>query len=647
MSADVLLLLSDPEAARLLADMLSRGRRVVVADPDAALDQPFGLGVVDGPALQRLWRKIAERKRAESPAFLPFLLVTTAPDVPLFARFLWTAVDELLQTPVQTPELLARVDVLLRARETSLRLNDPAAVRFRAYFDNDLAARWIASTDGRLLVCNPAFATLFGLASAEEVRHRAWGDFIPDGATCRDFLARLAAGDPIAPMELDVRRQDGQLLHGVVSATPQRQGGEVELQGAFAAGSAPLAQARREQLAERMESVGKLAGGIAHNFNNMLSTVLGYSDLLLNDLALDDPRRADVEEIRHAALRSAELTKQLLAYSRQQVLRSTELKLPEIALGMERTIRTMLAGDVTLTLALARDAPPIVADRAQLEKVLLNLVLNSRDATAGAPGGEVRIETRTVALAEPARSEIGVEIPAGEYAVLVVQDNGCGMDAATRSRAFEPFFTTKRSGEALGLGLSTAYGIVKQSGGFIWLESEPGQGATAVVYFPAVRRPRPEPAGPAEPARSDPTRSASPPTVLLVEDEAAVRTMAARILRQGGFTVLEATDGGSALDAVEGYRGTLDLLVTDLVMPGVGGVELADRISRLRPGMAVLFMSGYTEREVIDRGGPPAGTMLLNKPFRAGELVAAVRRALQGERGSNGAVSAAVPHRPF
>ena len=590
MSGDVLLLLSEPEPTRLLADMLARGRRIIVADSEAALDEPFALGVVDGPALSRSWRRIAERKRADSPAFLPFLLVTTPQEVPLFARFLWTAVDELIQAPVQTPELLARVDVLLRARDASLRALDPALARFRSYFENDLIGRWIAAPDGRLLMMNARCAALLGLGTPDDARRRTWADFVPDPDARRVLLQHLATSAPFDRMPIDLRRQDGSRVTALLSAAPYQNGAEMEMHGVLTdpVGSALLS--RREQLAERLESVKQLTSGIAHNFNNALSTVLGYSDLLLTDLALDDPRRADVEEIRHAALRSAELTKQLLAFSRQQLLRPTQLRLPDIAVGMERTIRAMIQDDVTLTLSLARDAAPVLADRTQLERVLLNLVVNARDATAGIPEGEVRIETRAESFATPDRSRQGIELPAGEYALLIVRDNGRGMTPEVRRRAFEPFFTTKRPGEALGLGLSAAYGIVKQSGGFIWLDSDVGAGTIVTVYLPTLPADEPDADGEATAAVAEalPVRR----TVLLVDDEDSVRAMAARILRQRGFAVVEASGGGAALEAIH-EGGPLDLVLTDVVMPEMSGVELADRVGRLRPGMPVLFMSGY------------------------------------------------------
>ena len=626
MTGDVLLLLSDAESAGLLAEMLARGRRVTIGESEAALDGSYDLCVVDGPVLQRFWRRIAERKRSETPALLPFLLLTTPPDVGLFARFLWTAVDELVQTPVQPPELLARVDVLLRAREASVRLRDHEEERFRQFFETDPAGKWVAAPDGRILLCNPAFAAYAGFTSVEEACRHTWGDLIADPIVAAEFGAALELGTPLTGYEMELKRSDGTSIHVLQHSVPRSADGRlVEVQGYLVDVSERRRLERRLHMVERLEAIGKLAGGIAHNFNNMLSTILGYSDLLLTDLPMGDPRREEIEEIRQAALRSAELTRQLLAFSRQQVLTPTELAVNDVISAMERTFRGLLDDRVGLVLALDHDLGPVVADRSQLEQVLINVVLNARDAMAGQERGDLRIETTLLALARPDRTSGSVEVPAGDYIVVRVRDSGRGMDAATRTRAFEPFFTTKRTGEGIGLGLATAYGIVKQSGGFIWIDSEPGQGTAVSIYLPVARAVRPR----ERPSPAPASLEAAGETVLLVEDEDSVRTMAARILTQRGYTVLEAANGAGALALLERHEGPIDILVTDIVMPEMSGLELADRVAGLREGMPVLFVSGYAEGSL---GEGHTGATLLNKPFRATELLATVRRLIDAPR---------------
>jgi two-component system cell cycle sensor histidine kinase/response regulator CckA len=630
-TGEVLLLLSDSESAGLLAEMLARSRRVTIGESEAAIAGRYDLGVVDGPMLQRIWRRIAERKRAEAPALLPFLLVTTPQDVGLFARFLWTAVDELIQTPVQTPELLARVDVLLRVREASVRLRDHAEERFRQFFETDPAGKWVAAPDGRILLCNPALAVYLGFTSVEEACRHTWADVIADPVAAADFGALLAGGTPLDGYEMELTRTDGTRIHILQHAVPRLEEGRlVEVQGYLVDVSERRRLERRLHMVERLEAIGKLAGGIAHNFNNMLSTILGYSDLLMTDLPMGDPRRQEIEEIRKAALRSAELTRQLLAFSRQQVLQSTELRLNDVVAAMERTFRGLLGDRVDVVLALDGALGPVVADRSQLEQVLLNLVLNARDALSGIDRGELRLETAALQLEVANRTIAGVEIPPGAYAVLRVHDSGRGMDAGTRSRAFEPFFTTKRAGESVGLGLATAYGIVKQSGGFIWIDSEPGRGTTVSVYLPVAKL---------TPPRQQATSAlaldaAAGETLLLVEDEDSVRVMAARILRQRGYTVLEAASGGEAIGLLERYDGPLDLLVTDIIMPEVSGLELAERLPLLREGVRVLFVSGYSKADPALTQAAATAT-LLSKPFRAGELLSAVRRVLNAPRGAS------------
>jgi two-component system cell cycle sensor histidine kinase/response regulator CckA len=625
---EVLLLLSDAERAALLADMLSRSRTVTIADHDEALDGRFDIAIVDGPVLQRLWRRVVERKRADAPTYLPFLLVTTPADVGLFARFLWTAVDELIHAPIQAPELLARVDVLLRAREASRKLRDHSEERFRRYFDHDPAGQWVAAADGRLLQCNAAFAAIVGATTSDEAARRTWTDLLPDPAEAERLLGRLARGERIDAQEFTLRRADGTLREVLLSAAARVEEGRVtELQGSMVDVTQRRTAEQRYWLGQRLETVGQLAGGIAHNYNNMLSAILGYADLLLADLPLGDPRRHDVDEIRKAALRSAELTRQLLAFSRQQVLQPVELNLNEVVGGMERALRSAAGAGVMLRVGLDPALPAVVADRSQVEQVLLNLVLNARDAMP--EGGELTVTTERLHLAAPDRSHRGVEIPAGTYAILNVRDSGVGMDAETRARAFEPFFTTKPPGVGTGLGLPTAYGIVKQSGGFIWVDSAPGHGTTVRIYLPEGRPAVAAADPPRAPDRGPGERAGE--TVLLVEDEDAVRVMAARILRQRGYAVLEAGDGSAALAALAAHVGPLDILVTDVVMPGMDGVELAREVTRLRPEARVLFVSGYAQRDALKGLSIPSPT-LVQKPFRIGELVGAIRKLLGPER---------------
>ena len=489
-AGEVLVLLSDSESAARFAEMLARSRHVTIGESEAAISGRYDLGIVDGPMLHRIWRRIAERKRAEAPTLLPFLLVTTPHDVGLFARFLWTAVDELIQAPVQTPELLARVDVLLRVREASVRLRNHGEGRFRQFFDTDPASRWVAAPDGRILLCNAVFAAHLGFPSVEEACRHTWSDVIADPVAATDFGAYLANGTSLDGYEMELTRTDGSLIQVLQHAVPRLEAGRlIELLGYLVDVSDRKRLERRVDMVERLEAIGNLAGGVAHNFNNTLGTILGYAELLKTDLPLGDPRRQEIEEIRNAALRSAELTRQLLAFGRRQMLRPTELSLNDMVAAMERTFRGLLGDRFDVILSLDQALAPVLADRKQLEQVLLNLVLNARDALADMERGELRLETTAIELEVGNQALSGVEIPQGAYAALRVRDTGRGMDPVTRTRAFEPFFTTKREGETAGLGLATAYGIVKQSGGFIGIDSEPGRGTTVTVYLPAAKPP--------------------------------------------------------------------------------------------------------------------------------------------------------------
>jgi two-component system, cell cycle sensor histidine kinase and response regulator CckA len=385
-----------------------------------------------------------------------------------------------------------------------------------------------------------------------------------------------------------------------------------------------------EQLrqSQKMEAVGQLAGGIAHDFNNLLTAILGSTQLLLHNIPPGDPRREDAEEIKLAGLRAAELTRQLLAFSRRQVLAPKVLDLNAVVANIERMLRRLLGEDIELVTSLDPGAGAVNADPGQLEQVLLNLAVNARDAMPA--GGRLSIETARFTLHEE-HVERRHRMPPGDYACLVVTDTGVGMDDATQAHLFEPFFTTKEVGKGTGLGLATVYGIVKQSGGYIWVYSEPGRGTTVKVYLPRVR-------GATEPA-APPPHPAAPPrevrggheTVLLVEDAAPVRALARRSLEACGYRVLDASDGPTALELSARHGEAIDLLVTDVVMPGMSGRELAERLAPGRPSMKVLYTSGYTDDAMVRQGVLNAGVAFLQKPFVPDSLARKVREVLDGE----------------
>ena len=376
--------------------------------------------------------------------------------------------------------------------------------------------------------------------------------------------------------------------------------------------------------AHKMEAVGRLAGGVAHDFNNVLTVIRAQTEFLLADLPADDSRRAEVLEIQNAADRAAAFTRQLLAFSRRQLLQPEVLELNEVITGMEMMVRRLVGEDVVLLTKLEPQIPTVWADPGQLQQVIMNLVVNARDAMPR--GGTLLIETGVVELDEHYPRQHPTAKP-GVHVVLVVTDTGCGMDPATRSRIFEPFFTTKEPGKGTGLGLSTVYGIVKQSGGHIWVYSEVGRGTTFKLYFPphygasravTVERAAPLPA------------LASGATILLVEDERPVRSTVRRLLERHGYQVLEAANGLDALELVTSRGGEINLVLSDMVMPGMGGIELASRVRAIAPELPVLLMTGYTEEAISRAGERPLDQHIIEKPFTLSTMLQKVSVAMNG-----------------
>ncbi len=373
--------------------------------------------------------------------------------------------------------------------------------------------------------------------------------------------------------------------------------------------------------AQKMEAVGRLAGGVAHDFNNLLTAILGSADLVLESLTARVPERGELEEIRKAALRAADLTRQLLAFSRQQVIAPTALNPNEVVANMDKLLRRLLGEDVELRTRLTPDLVTVKADPSQLEQVVLNLAVNARDAMPN--GGKLTIETQNVELdAAYVRGHISAQ--PGSYAMIAVSDTGVGMDAATQARIFEPFFTTKEIGKGTGLGLATVYGIVKQSGGWIWVYSEPGQGTTFKIYLPCVTEAVP----PAAVTPAPPASVRGSETILLVEDDEMIRNLVPKVLKANGYRVLVAANGRDAERMAGQHEGPIHLLMTDVVMPGMNGREVAERLAAARAGLRVLYLSGYTDDAIVHHGVLEPGVAFLQKPFTPAVLGRKVREVL-------------------
>jgi signal transduction histidine kinase len=377
------------------------------------------------------------------------------------------------------------------------------------------------------------------------------------------------------------------------------------------------------RMSQRLEAVGSLAGGVAHDFNNLLSVILCCTEFAMAKVREDDHVRDELREVKKAGERAVALTRQLLAFSRKQVLQPVVLNLNQIAAGVEKMLRRILGEDIDYVQVLAPDLSMVRADPGQIEQVLMNLVVNARDAMPG--GGKLTIETSNVDLDEEYAAR-HVAVKPGPYVHFAVSDTGCGMDAKTQARIFEPFFTTKEKGKGTGLGLSTVYGIVKQSGGNIWVYSEPGQGTTFKVYLPR------ELSGSTTVTASRLAAVATAPTatetILVVEDEEAVCNIAKRILCAAGYTVLTAASPDEALLTCNAHRGKMHLLLTDVVMPQMSGRVLAERLVLARPGIKVLYMSGYTDEAIVHQGTLDPGTHFIAKPFSAADLTRKVREVL-------------------
>jgi PAS domain S-box-containing protein len=485
---------------------------------------------------------------------------------------------------------------------------------------------FITDAKGTIEYVNPAFCRVSGYSRAEALGKNP--RILKSGKQNEAFYKKLwttVLGGEIWQDEIINRRRDGSFYNEHMTITPVRdQRGEITH---FIAIKAEVTERKRleQQLrqAQKMEAVGRLAGGVAHDFNNMLTIISGYSGLLIEHPGIAEPLRGYVDEIRNASGRAASLTRQLLAFSRQQVLAPRVLDLNSVVSNIQKMLKRLIGEDIDLVTALGESLWPIMADPGQLEQVLMNLAVNARDAMPD--GGVVTIETSNVKM-DAASAQAHFPLKPGPYVLLTFSDTGVGMDAETQARIFEPFFTTKEVGKGTGLGLAMVYGIVKQSGGYIWVSSDVGKGTTFRIYLPRTEVEVVDPSS----GRGRPEALRGTETLLLAEDDDSVRELVRNVLRENGYKVLEASRGEEALELSELFAGKIDLLVTDVVMPQMNGRELARQLLNQRPQTKVLYISGYADNAVFYPGGLDAGGAFLQKPFTPEALTRKVREVLGG-----------------
>jgi PAS domain S-box-containing protein len=506
----------------------------------------------------------------------------------------------------------------LHHAEEALRASEQ---RYRQLFERSVAGVFETTLDGRLLECNDAFAGIQGYTSRTEILSANIKDFFLERADGTALIELLKQQPIVMGQEFQTRRKDGTPVWMLVSASLVE---DKNSQSTILATAFDITQWKElgEQLrqSQKMEAVGRLAGGVAHDFNNMLQIINGYSELVIDELPAKDPLRSHVNEIKNIVERAAGLTRQLLAFSRQQVLAPQVLDLNTSIANLSKMLRRLIGEDVELFLTEGHPLNRVKADPGQIDQVILNLAVNARDAMP--QGGELTIETSNVDI--DATYALGhFPMTPGPYVLVAVSDTGCGMDAETQARIFEPFFTTKEKGKGTGLGLATVYGIIKQSGGFIWAESEVDKGTTFKVFLPPAKE-----SPTVLEASHDPTRVHGTETVLLVEDEEYVRSLVRKSLQSKGYTVLEARNGKEALSVARQHPGPIHLLITDVVMPGMSGRELAECLVPLRQEMKTLYMSGYTDDTILHHGVLDSDSALLQKPFTAKALASKVRQLL-------------------
>ncbi|HXM67858.1 MAG TPA: ATP-binding protein [Candidatus Acidoferrum sp.] len=521
--------------------------------------------------------------------------------------------------------LICWLNAALRAAQENLRRSE---MNFRSLVSHSPYGICRCDSSGQLLDANPALLAMLGYASAKELIGTHLGGLYTDTQQWFELADHLRATTPFTGLMVEWMRQDGRSAVVRLSGRAVSDGAKEKTFELFAEDVTEQRVLQQQLLqSQKMEAVGRLAGGIAHDFNNLLMVISGYSEFLLERLGADTTLRTPAQEIANAAARASSLTRQLLAFSRKQMLTPKILDLNGVVTENLKMLTRVIGEDIDLVMVPAVALGAVRADASQIEQVIMNLAVNARDAMPS--GGKLTIETANASLDE-SYARFHAPLKPGSYVTISVSDTGAGMDSETQSHIFEPFFTTKGP-KGTGLGLSTVYGIVKQSGGYIWVSSEPNKGTTFKIYLPRVSETPESLAQTAAPAQPESVPGSE--TILVVEDEVNLRYLARQFLEKQGYRVIEAADGAAAMQIAVAHEGIIHLLLTDVIMPGMNGRELAQRILEIRPNTKVLYMSGYTENVIGRNGTLDAGIRLLQKPFTLRDLKDTVREVLNSTPG--------------
>lgn len=495
--------------------------------------------------------------------------------------------------------------------------------KYRKFFEEDISGDYTASPDGKILMCNPTLVRILGFPSEKDLMSYNAYDLYPKRSMRDEFLSLIKKQGRLENYEIELRGYNGKPVHVIqnVIGTFDEKGDLKELKGYLF--DITDRKKLEEQLlqSQKLEAMGRLAGGIAHDFNNLLTVILGYIDILLDSNLKNKSNYMMLEQIQTASKSAVSLTSQLLAFSRKQIIQPSIINLNSSIRNLEKMIRRLIGENIKLTSSLAEDLGYVKMDPVQTEQILLNLAVNARDAMPD--GGKLTFETKNVVFDE-AHASKHISVKPGDYVMLSVSDTGIGIEKDIKDKIFDPFFTTKEQGKGTGLGLATIYGIVKQGGGSIQVESEPGKGATFKIYLPRIFEIMTVDAKPA----AAPQSFKGSETILLTEDDPAVLNLVNITLKDYGYKVLKAKNGKKALEICKKYPDKIKLVITDVIMPKMSGKDLAREINRAYPAMKILFMSSYADEIIVHHGILEEGVNLIQKPFSPQELVKKIRNIL-------------------